>query len=113
MVENYGCYLDFLSFLYKNKKHETHFSYEYITQKIGLKSKSNVYRIFKGERKLSPVLAIRLCKLLGLSDTETDYFLTLLFISDGTTDVEKRFLINKRDNLQRRIIREKQIQVAA
>ena len=66
----------------KNKKaHGNLFGYEYITQRLGYKSKSATFRIFKGKKLPSNQTINKFIKLLELSPEEANYLILLSHFS--------------------------------
>ena len=91
-------YLDYREFLrekYAERKREHRsFSYRYIAGKCGI-SAGLLTRILKGQRSLNPSLSGRLASVLGLQDTERDFFEILVLFGQAKSHSEKNHFLEK------------------
>lgn len=86
-------YLDYRALLrdyYVAKKDEkVGFSYRAFSQRAGLRSPNHLMRVVDGERGLTPAMAIRYAKAMGLDTDATSYFCDLVAFNQATSAAER------------------------
>lgn len=92
-------YIDYRQFLldYYNAKKAAnpHFSYRYICEHVGLKSKGHLAHIFKGETKISVKLALKFAEFLKFDVLQTEYFQTMVLFNDTKNPAERKRYLEK------------------
>lgn len=84
---NFREYLD--AFINKSKEKNPNFSYQYFSNKIGIKNKGFLYNIIKGNKKVSEELAVSIVKALKLKKKESEYFKTLVLFNQAKNCSDK------------------------
>jgi uncharacterized protein (TIGR02147 family) len=89
-IFNYLDYRTFLSDTVKEKKRiNRHFSYQFISQHLNLKSTAFMHRVIKGDKKLPESLIPKIAELFKLNEKEEEY-LSILVKFNHTTDAALR-----------------------
>ena len=92
-MKNIYTYLDYRKFLKdacaERRKLNPHFSYRYISQKIGLKSTGFLSMVLNGKRNISEHLVIEIGKILKLKKMERLYLVSLVQFNQAETHSEK------------------------
>jgi uncharacterized protein (TIGR02147 family) len=101
-------YLDYREFM-RGRYRELHslhrsFSYQYIGRRIGLDS-GTFSRVLNGERNLDPEKIPKLARVLGLDETEREYFECLTLFGQAKSSTEKNHFLEKL--IQLRIVKPK------
>ncbi|MCB9497271.1 MAG: TIGR02147 family protein [Fibrobacteria bacterium] len=65
------------------------FSYQWLANRAGIKSRSFLRMVCVGEKDLSKSSAMRLAQAIGLDEVETEYFLTLVDLNNAEDPGEK------------------------
>jgi uncharacterized protein (TIGR02147 family) len=96
-------YLDFRELLRDRcsarKRQNRSFSYRYLAGKVGLDS-GTLSRILKGGRNLDPEMAGRFARVLGLNESESQYFETLVLFGQAKSQAEKNLSLEKLFRMQ-------------
>ena len=102
-VFDYSNYWEFLQDIMDKKKEENkNFSYHVLGQKLGLKHKSGVAAIIKGERKNLPKTVIKkLSQYLKFNSREEEYFMALVAFNEAKTIEDKNDYYKKMHNVIR------------
>ncbi len=86
-------YLDFRRYLSERlaelKAENAKYSLRYLSDRLGLKSKSHLKMVADGQRNLSPKLAASLADVLGLSADETAFFKALVLANQARTPADQ------------------------
>ncbi len=90
---DYHAYL--ASWVAERKRLSPSFSFQWLANRCGFKSRSFLRLVCLGERDLSEAYALQLAKAMGLSNTEREYFLHLVAL-DGAETPEQRELHHQR-----------------
>ncbi|MFC1586163.1 TIGR02147 family protein [Fibrobacterota bacterium] len=77
------------------------FSYEFLSRKMGLRSKGFVRNICTGERNISGATALKFAKVLNLNREETDYFETLVAFNQAANSSDVNFFFEKLCSIRR------------
>lgn len=86
----YSDYRHFLSDYYKTKKAQsTKFSYRYFAMKAGFSSASYLKLVMDGKRNLTECSQEKFVNAIGLSEKESEYFNSLVGLSQSHTEREK------------------------
>ena len=92
-------YLDYRKFLKDRikemRKDNPNFSYRYFNMKSGLKSSGHLKLILDGERNLGKKSMYSVCKGIGLSDKEAQFFETLVQFNQSKDNEQKDHFYNK------------------
>lgn len=92
-------YLDYRKFLNDRIKEmrtaNPNFSYRYFNMKSGLKSSGHLKLILDGERNLGKKSMYNVCKGVGLSDKEAQFFETLVQFNQAKENDQKDFFYKK------------------
>lgn len=92
----YDDYRAFLKDYYSFQKETKHFfSYQYLADKAGFKSKSFLYRIIMKGRSMSAASSIKLAKALKLNRDETEFFENLVGYNQAKSEEEKEYYFSK------------------
>jgi uncharacterized protein (TIGR02147 family) len=78
----------------ERKKAQSSFSYQYFADKAGLKSKTFIYRVIRGQKTLSKSAVFAVAQAVGLSKRETEYFETMVNFTQAKSDPEREFYFN-------------------
>ncbi|MDD5674406.1 MAG: TIGR02147 family protein, partial [Chitinivibrionales bacterium] len=96
-------YLDFRKFLadyYEWKKaSNSGFSYQIFSQRAGFASKSFIFQVIKGKKKLSQGAIASLCEAMRLTNTEATYFENLVFFNQAEKFKERSFYFKKLNSM--------------
>ncbi|KHD87004.1 MAG: hypothetical protein OM95_16770 [Bdellovibrio sp. ArHS] len=101
-VKSYLNIYQFLQDSYQYLKKSGDFSYEIWAQKLGVASKSYLRFAVLGQRKISDVLAQRLCEFFQLSETDREYFLLLVLYTQTKQEAQRNLYGRKLTQLLRR-----------
>ncbi len=92
-MPNIFTYFDYRQFIKdccrERQKVNPHFSYRYISQKIGLRSTGFLSMVVAGKRNISDRIIIALCKILSLKKRERSFFTSLVRFNQAETHEEK------------------------
>lgn len=89
-ILNYTNYRIFLKDYYEEeKKKKSFFSYQYLADHCGFKSKSYLYKVIRGEKALALTGAEKIGSFLKLKKRELDYFRAIVMFTNAE-DYEKR-----------------------
>lgn len=95
-IFDYTNYSLFLKAYYEHEKSvKPHFSYQYLADKCGFKSKSYLYKVIKGEKALNVSSALRIASFMKLKKRETDYFEAIVQFTNSKQSSEKEFYFKK------------------
>ncbi len=112
-IFNYTSYREFLHDYYKEKKSLNHgFSYQYLADQAGFKTKTFIYKVIKGHKALAKLSTLKIAKAMNLKKRETDYFDAMVNFNNAANSEEKEFYFHRLQSLSRNhkasIIRENQ-----
>lgn len=89
---SYSDYRLYLEDVYREKKEiSRYYSYQVMAEKMGFKSKDFVFRVIKGDRKLSTSGIAAMSSGLEHGPEESRYFLALVCFNQAKTAAEKEF----------------------
>lgn len=77
------------TYIIESKELNSNFSYQYFSNKIGIKNKGFLYNIIKGKKNISEELAIDIAKAMKLTKKETNYFKTLVLFNQAKNSSDK------------------------
>jgi len=96
-------YTDFRAFLKDRiaelKSSDTRYSLRFLSDRLGLSSKSHLKMVADGQRNLSSALAGKIGTAIGLADEEAAFFVTLVRYGQAKSTVEQQAAL---DELRRR-----------
>ena len=84
---DYHAYLD--DWMQSRKDSRTSFSYQEFANRSGLKSRSFLRLVCKGEKQLSPAAALKVSEAIRHSEREAEYFAALVDLNNAKTLAEK------------------------
>lgn len=98
-IYDYTSYKEFLrDYYYEKKTKIPHFSYQFLADNCGFKSKTYIYKVIKGEKALTLKSALKIGTFMKLKKREMDYFEAIvMFTNSGSVD-EKDFYFKKLQN---------------
>jgi len=112
-IFNYLDYRKFLKDYYDEKKTKNKaFSFQYLANKAGIKSKSLVHHIMDGKRKITKDIAFKLGQAMKLNEKAFSYWQDMIAFNQASTNREKNYYFqrlaayNKRSNA-RLLLRDK------
>lgn len=86
-------YLDYRAFLrdyyVAKKEHGRGFSYRAFSKRAGIRSPNHLKRVAEGERNLSPEMAVRYARALGLEGEAATFFCDLVGFNQARTAAER------------------------
>ncbi len=91
--DNYRLYLK--EYYDEQKEKHAYFSYQYLADKAGFKSKSFLYRIIMQERRMSSSSTIKISKALKHNRGEAEFFENLVGYNQARTEEEKEHYFGK------------------
>lgn len=95
-IFDYTDYSHFLRAYYTyEKSQKPYFSYQYLADKCGFKSKSYLYKVIKGDKALNVSSALRIAAFMKLKKKETDYFEAIVQFTNSKQNSEKEFYFRK------------------
>jgi uncharacterized protein (TIGR02147 family) len=95
-VFDYTDYRKYLADWYNEKKTSNRaFSYNAFAQKAGFKNKGFFHTVIYDKRNLSKPSAIKICRAIGLTKTETEYFENLVFFNQAVDLRERNYFYEK------------------
>lgn len=98
-IYEYTSYKDFLRDYYNEKKSElSHFSYQFLADNCGFKSKTYIYKVIKGEKALTLKSALKIGTFMKLKKKEMDYFEAIVMFTNSKSVDEKDFYFKKLQN---------------
>lgn len=101
-IYNYTNYQEFLKDYYEEKKSTTpHFSYQYLADHCGFKSKTYIYKVIKGEKALTLKSALKIGTFMKLKKREMDYFESIVMFTNSRSVDEKDFYFRKLQNFSK------------
>lgn len=97
-IFNYLDYREYLSqAVEERKRNNSHFSFRFISQHLGLKSSAFMNRVIKGNKKLPESLVPKIAGLLKLNAVEKEYLQILVKFNHCTTTADHEELLGKLD----------------
>jgi len=111
-IEEYGAdlpiifnYLDYRAFLRDlcaaGKKRNPHFSYRYVSEKVGIRSGGFFSWVLQGKRNISDRLALDLARFFRLGKAQGAYFEQLVKFNQAATHEERRHAFDKLITMRR------------
>jgi uncharacterized protein (TIGR02147 family) len=97
---NYRCFLK--DYFKEQKAKSPYYSYKYIANKAGLKSKSFIHEVVTGKKNLSKTSLFALGKALGLNARSFAYFENLVAFNQAGDDEQKNHFFKKLIELSKR-----------
>lgn len=95
-IFTYTDYRHFLKDYYDNqKKKYTFFSYQYLADHCGFKSKTYLYKVIKGEKALTVEGALKIGSFMKLKKKEMNYFQAIVLFTNSKGNKEKEFYFEK------------------
>ncbi len=95
-IYNYTTYQLFLKEYYDEQKaNNDFFSYQYLADHCGFKSKSYIYKVIKGEKNLTVNGALKIGTFMKLKKQELDYFEAIVLFTNAKNVDEKDFYFTK------------------
>ncbi len=91
--DNYRIYLR--DYYDREKADKPYFSYQYLADKAGFKSKSFLYRIITQERRMSAASIIKLSRALKHSRDEAEYFENLVGYNQAKSEQEREHYFSR------------------
>lgn len=89
-IFEYQNYRLFLKDYYNEQKNsKKYFSYRYFSKKAGINASAFLYYVIEGKRNLTKNSIEKICKAIGLSRDQGEYFENLVFFNQARTIVEK------------------------
>lgn len=99
-VYDYTDYLEFLQDWFRwQKENNKQFSFQYFANKAGIKSRSFMQFVLKGERALNSKNYFKVAQGLGLSNKETQYFEAMVLFKHAKDLEQRNFLFEKLQKL--------------
>lgn len=87
-------YMDYRQFLRdyceERRRENPHFSYRYLSQKMGIRSTGFLSMVVAGKRTMSEESAAKLARLLKLTKKESDFFICLVRFNQAHSHEEKQ-----------------------
>ena len=103
-------YLDYRKFLRDycaaKKERNPHFSYRYLSDKVGIKSGGFFSWVLQGKRNISERLVLDLSRFLGFNRQQTAYFEQLVAFNQAVTHDERRHAFEKLLSMRRGSIKQ-------
>ena len=84
----------------EEKSRNAKFSYQYLANKLGLKSKSSIANFLAGRRKITIEILVPLSKTLRLNNKETNYLEALILFETVEDDTQKHYYRDQLLNLK-------------
>jgi uncharacterized protein (TIGR02147 family) len=110
MLPDVFAYLDYRMFLRdfcaSKQKRNRHFSYRYLSGKIGIRSGGFFSWVLKGKRNISGRLALDLSRFLGFTRPQTAYFGQLVTFNQAGTHEERKLAFDKLLSMRRGSIKQ-------
>lgn len=107
-ILDYTNYRLFLKDYYdREKKNKSFFSYQYLADHCGFKSKTYIYKVIRGEKALSVNGAEKIGTFLKLKKRELEYFKNIVLFTNSTNREEREFYFEKLQKLSRKSISSK------
>jgi uncharacterized protein (TIGR02147 family) len=78
----------------RSKKTNPAFSYQYFANKAGIKSRTFVYKVIVGQKKLSKSAVFGVAQAMKLNKKETEYFEAMVNFTQAKTEREREFYFN-------------------
>lgn len=97
---NYQAYLK--AFYDEEKASKPYFSYQYLADKCGFKSKTYLHKVINGEKALNVNSALKIGGFLKLKKRELDYFEAIVLFTNAKTVTEKEFYFKKLQKYSKR-----------
>lgn len=95
-IFDYTHYQTFLKAYYEQEKaSKSFFSYKYLADKCGFKSKTYLHKVINGEKTLNVNSALKIGTFMQLKKREMDYFEAIVLFTNAKTVTEKEFYFNK------------------
>lgn len=95
-IYDYTHYQTFLKAYYEQEKGtKSFFSYKYLADKCGFKSKTYLHKVICGEKALNVNSALKIGTFLQLKKREMDYFEAIVLFTNAKTVTEKEFYFTK------------------
>ncbi|KMQ49511.1 hypothetical protein CHISP_3567 [Chitinispirillum alkaliphilum] len=95
-IFDYTDYRHFLKDYYgEQKKEKPFFSYQYLADHCGFKSKTFIYKVIKGEKALTIKSALKIGKFMKLKKREMDYFEAILHFTNAKSSDDKNYYFKK------------------
>ncbi len=95
-IFTYTDYRLFLKEYYDEQKREKkQFSYQYLADHCGFKSKTFLYKVIKGEKALTVDGALKIASYMKLKKKERNYFQAIVLFTNAKTIDEKDFYFDK------------------
>jgi len=99
-------YLDYRKYLadsvLERKRINSHFSYRFISQHLGLKSSAFFNCVIKGKKKLPETLVPKIAELLKLDEIEKEYLLIMVKYNHCVDTAEREELFRKLEGFVKR-----------
>lgn len=101
-IYSYTNYQEYLRDYYEErKKEQSHFSYQFLADHCGFKSKTYLYKVIKGEKALTLKSALKIGTFLKLKKREMDYFEAIVMFTNSKSVDEKDFYFKKLQNFSK------------
>lgn len=95
-IFDYGDYHKFLfDWVEEQKARNKKFSFQYLADSAGFKSRSFLHAVTSGKRDVSLPAAVKLSKFIGLNRREADFFELLVAFNNAKTLEEKNHFLEK------------------
>ncbi len=112
-IFEYTDYREYLKdYFAEAKKKNPNFSHRWLSMKLGLSTPNLIMLVMQGKRNLTQTVGFKLCTVLGLSNSEADYFNSMVLFIQAKTHDEKNIhflkMIELRRNVKTTKIEEKQ-----
>lgn len=107
VIFNYLDYRDFLRDLCAaRKKINPHFSYRYVSEKVGIRSGGFFSWVLQGKRNISDRLVLDLARFFKLGKAQSAYFEQLVEFNQAATHEERRHAFDKLVTMRRGNVRQ-------